>query len=69
MVCGGFTCSKNALAALNVLYIVSIASKNEGEVSRHTFPSIAYLFYFIYLFLVAAQAATWLGFLLSIVPL
>ncbi len=23
MVCGGFTCSKNALAALNVLYIVS----------------------------------------------
>lgn len=24
MVCGGFTCSKNALCSLNVVYIVSI---------------------------------------------
>lgn len=28
--CGGFTCSKNALIALNILYVVSVEAKQQN---------------------------------------
>ncbi|XP_034027905.1 tetraspanin-31 isoform X2 [Thalassophryne amazonica] len=36
MVCGGFTCSKNALASLNVVYMVTLLNSTWGMLNNKT---------------------------------